>query len=90
LLNIHQSTVNDIATIVYTSGSTGRPKGVVLSYKNMASVAKNIRKALGLNNAQCFVSGTAPITLSLLHWYEQLNIPISEGWIMTKHLALLA
>jgi len=182
LLNVHQNTINDVATIVYTSGSTGRPKGVVLSYKNMASVAQNlvdifnlsnnfrsisylplahiversngyvalyagfevffvesldtfiddlqyaqpsgfisvprlwtifqgnvlnkisqnkiaillsipivkhvfakkIRKALGLNNAQWFVSGTAPIALSLLHWYEKLNIPISEGWGMTE------
>lgn len=46
--------------------------------------AKKIRKALGLNNAQWFVSGTAPIALSLLHWYEKLNIPISEGWGMTE------
>ena len=182
LMDVHQNTINDIATIVYTSGSTGRPKGVVLSYKNMASVAQNlveifnlsnnfrsisylplahiversngyvaiyagfevffvesldtfiddlqyaqpsgfisvprlwtifqgnvlnkisqnkialllsipmvkhlfakkIRKALGLNNAQWFVSGTAPIALSLLHWYEKLNIPISEGWGMTE------
>lgn len=182
LVNVHQSAIDDIATIVYTSGSTGRPKGVVLSYKNMASVAQNlvdifnvstdfraisylplahiversneylglyagfevffvesldtfiddlqyaqptgfisvprlwtifqgnilnkisqnklmlllsipllkhwfakkIRKALGLDNAQWFVSGTAPIALSLLHWYEKINMPISEGWGMTE------
>ncbi len=46
--------------------------------------AKKIRKALGLDNAQWFVSGTAPIALSLLRWYEKLNIPISEGWGMTE------
>ncbi|MFB1000249.1 MAG: AMP-binding protein, partial [Colwellia sp.] len=46
--------------------------------------AKKIRKALGLNNAEWFVSGTAPIALSLLRWYEKLNIPISEGWGMTE------
>ena len=46
--------------------------------------AKKIRNALGLNNAQWFVSGTAPIALSLLHWYEKLNMPISEGWGMTE------
>jgi long-chain acyl-CoA synthetase len=47
-------------------------------------ISKKIRKALGLNNAQWFVSGSAPIALSLLDWYEKLSIPISEGWGMTE------
>ncbi len=47
-------------------------------------VAKKIRTALGLQDAKWFSSGTAPIPLSLLHWYQKLAMPISEGWGMTE------
>jgi len=47
-------------------------------------IIKKIRKSLGLNNTQWFVSGTAPIARSLLDWYEKLNINITEGWGMTE------
>lgn len=47
-------------------------------------IAKNIRKGLGLNQTRCFGSGTAPISPSTLKWYEQIGMPISEGWGMTE------
>lgn len=47
-------------------------------------VAGKIRKALGLQCAKWFVSGTAPIPLALLQWYQKLGITISEGWGMTE------
>jgi long-subunit acyl-CoA synthetase (AMP-forming) len=47
-------------------------------------VAKKIRTALGLHQSQWFMSGSAPIALPLLDWYEKLDIPISEGWGMTE------
>ena len=47
-------------------------------------VAKKIRTALGLQCSKWFVSGTAPIPLALLQWYQELGIEISEGWGMTE------
>jgi long-subunit acyl-CoA synthetase (AMP-forming) len=47
-------------------------------------IAKKIRTALGLQCSKLFISGTAPIPLVLLHWYESLGIEICEGWGMTE------
>ncbi len=47
-------------------------------------IAYKIRKTLGLHHAKHFISGTAPIPLSLLNWYEKLGISIIEGWGMTE------
>jgi long-subunit acyl-CoA synthetase (AMP-forming) len=68
LENVHQSTIDDIATIVYTSGSTGRPKGVVLSHKNMASVAQNLVKHFNVSNSFRTIS-----YLPLAHIVERSN-----------------
>lgn len=47
-------------------------------------IAKKIRMKLGLNSARVFASGSAPIPLALLQWYQKLGINISEGWGMTE------
>ena len=47
-------------------------------------VALKIRKALGLHKAKMFGSGTAPISESVLRWYNRIGINISEGWGMTE------
>lgn len=47
-------------------------------------VGYKIRKALGIHHAKYFLSGTAPIPLTLLNWYEKLGITIIEGWGMTE------
>lgn len=51
-------------------------------------VAYKIRKELGLHHANRFGSGTAPISVSLLKWYQCLGIRISEGWGMTESSGL--
>jgi len=47
-------------------------------------VAKKIRKTLGFAQCTYYGSGTAPIPLSLLKWYESIGINIAEGWGMTE------
>ncbi len=47
-------------------------------------IAKKIRAGLGLSSTTLFGSGTAPISPSVLRWYERLGMPISEGWGMTE------
>jgi long-chain acyl-CoA synthetase len=51
-------------------------------------VAKKIRAGLGLNSTTLFGSGTAPISPSVLRWYERIGMPISEGWGMTETTGL--
>ncbi len=47
-------------------------------------VAKKVRAKLGFSYCTYYGSGTAPIPLSLLKWYEKLGINIVEGWGMTE------
>ncbi len=47
-------------------------------------VAARIRRAMGLDQARLFGSGTAPIAPALLEWYYRIGIPVSEGWGMTE------
>lgn len=47
-------------------------------------VARKIRTALGLGKCVSFGSGTAPISTSVLEWFNKIGMPISEGWGMTE------
>jgi long-chain acyl-CoA synthetase len=47
-------------------------------------VAKKIRTRLGLNDTRKFGTGSAPIAVSLLQWFQRIGIDISEGWGMTE------
>lgn len=47
-------------------------------------IAKRIRVALGLSDAHTIASGSAPISPSILKWYQKLGINICEGWGMTE------
>ncbi len=51
-------------------------------------VAARIRRAMGLDRARLFGSGTAPIAPALLEWYHRVGISISEGWGMTETTGL--
>jgi len=47
-------------------------------------VKKKIKKKLGLSNAAYIVSGAAPISVSLLEWFNKLGITILQGYGMTE------
>ncbi|TAE47621.1 MAG: hypothetical protein EAZ89_17435 [Bacteroidetes bacterium] len=50
-------------------------------------IRKKIREALGLKDARICVSGAAPISLTLLHWYNKLGIVIFDMYSMTENAA---
>ena len=50
-------------------------------------VKKKIRAGLGLKDARILGCGSAPVSPSLLRWYERLDMPITEAWGMTENLA---
>ena len=48
---------------------------------------RKIRSNLGLQRARIVGSGSAPVSPSLLRWYQKLGINIVEAWGMTENLA---
>lgn len=50
-------------------------------------VKRKIRAGLGLTDARILGCGSAPVSPSLLRWYERLDMPITEAWGMTENLA---
>ncbi|PSJ48234.1 AMP-dependent synthetase [Zobellella endophytica] len=50
-------------------------------------VKKKVRAGLGLSAARILGCGSAPVSPSLLRWYERLDMPITEAWGMTENLA---
>ena len=51
-------------------------------------IAWKIRRAMGFDRCRLFGSGTAPISPSILTWFNNIRIPISEGWGMTETTGL--
>lgn len=47
-------------------------------------VAKKIRKGIGIDSARLYGSGSAPISKSILQWYQTIGVDIAEGWGMTE------
>jgi len=47
-------------------------------------IKKKIKKKLGLSKATYIISGAAPISVSLLEWYNKLGITILQGYGMTE------
>ncbi len=47
-------------------------------------IKRKIRRQLGLSRATLCASGSAPVSADLLHWFERLGVPISEGWGMSE------
>ncbi len=50
-------------------------------------VKKKICQGLGLDNATMFISGAAPLAVSVLDWFSRLGINIQEGYGMSENLA---
>lgn len=54
----------------------------------ISGIVKNkIKKQMGLDQARIFISGSAPLSEKILHWYSKLDINIGEGWGMTESFA---
>lgn len=47
-------------------------------------VSRKVREQLGLDRCRLVGSGTAPISVATLRWYERIGIRISEGWGMSE------
>ena len=47
-------------------------------------VIKKIHSKLGFSNTRKFGSGSAPIAVSLLQWFQKIGVNISEGWGMSE------
>ena len=58
---------------------------VLLKIPFIRDALKNkIRKGLGLNSVRSAISGAAPISASVLHWFEKIDIPIQEVYGATE------
>jgi long-chain acyl-CoA synthetase len=44
----------------------------------------NVRQLIGIHRARCLVTGAAPISPELVHWYLSLGVPMLEAWGMTE------
>jgi long-chain acyl-CoA synthetase len=50
-------------------------------------IQKKIQKGLGCHKARIIGSGAAPISESLLHWFDKLGIRIEDCYAMTENFA---
>ena len=48
----------------------------------------NVRKLIGIHKARYLVTGAAPISPDLIHWYLALGVPMFEVWGMTETAGL--
>jgi len=47
-------------------------------------IKKKLKHKLGLSNAKTIVSGAAPLSVSLIEWYQKIGITILQGYGMTE------
>jgi long-chain acyl-CoA synthetase len=52
-----------------------------------AAVGRKVLAGLGLDEVRLAVSGSAPISISLLNWYRRLGLNLVEGYGMTEDFA---
>lgn len=59
---------------------------VLLSIPIISSlIKKKIKKGLGLNHTKFVASGSAPISPSIIRWYQKVGLDICEAWGMTEN-----
>ena len=51
------------------------------------SVARKIRRGLGLDQARVMISGAAAISRGLLDWYQAIGLTLCEGYGMSENVA---
>ena len=51
-------------------------------------IRAKIKKGLGLNNCTNYLSGAAPISISLINWWAKLGVQIEEVYAMTENCAI--
>jgi long-chain acyl-CoA synthetase len=47
-------------------------------------IKKKLKQKLGLTNARVIISGAAPLSPSIMHWYEKIDITILQLYGMTE------
>jgi long-chain acyl-CoA synthetase len=65
----------------------GQPVGPWLRVKFTLAqwlALNNVRKLIGIHRARFLVTGAAPISPALVHWYLALGVPMLEVWGMTE------
>ncbi len=50
-------------------------------------IKRKLTKALGMDKVRIGVSGAAPLSTSLMNWYQSLGITILEGYAMSENFA---
>lgn len=59
---------------------------LLLSIPLISTLIRNkIKKGLGLNHAKIVASGSAPISPSIIRWYQKIGLNICEAWGMTEN-----
>ncbi|GAB3906738.1 AMP-binding protein [Larkinella knui] len=53
-------------------------------------VKRELRMALGLNDARLILTGAAPTPVPLIRWFRQLGINIQEAYGMTENLGVVS
>jgi long-chain acyl-CoA synthetase len=67
--------------------ATGGTPGAWLALRGWIAqtlVLNNVRRMMGLSRVHAALTGAAPISADLIRWYQNMGIPLREGWGMTE------
>jgi len=51
-------------------------------------IKNKLKKGLGLNRARSTISGSAPLSISIIEWFRKVGIYITNGYGMTENCAI--